>query len=259
MNKVVRILILSAMLFMGGQAMAQFNGAFFLGAGLPTGDFGKFDNLNNMTTMSLNEADTYAGAGIGFNAGVKWYFNVGVKGLGAMLSIDGFYNGANPDLKTAYRNAEGESGGTIASGSFNYSATPKFINVPAMLGLNYIYAINGQLGVFAQAGIGGNMRIITDLESVAKGELLGVESTITTNQDFDNAFCLAYQVGGGFEIARNLVVGVSYYDFGTARVKGEQTVKTSSSAGGNSPSTTNYRELGTAHPSMLVLRLGFSF
>ena len=143
MNKFLKVFVLAAMLVFGGQAMAQTRGAMFLGASFPMKDYAKFEGFNDFALTTHDASD--AGAGIGFNAGLKWYFNVGVEGLGVMLSVDGLYNGYCADLKAAYRDAAVEMGNQYVGGSFSYSATPKYINVPAMLGINYIYHFNPNL------------------------------------------------------------------------------------------------------------------
>lgn len=249
MKKLVKLFLLAAILIMGGQAMAQTRGAMFLGASFPVKDFADFDGFDDFALMS---DDNDAGAGIGFNAGLKWYFNVGVEGLGVMLSVDGFYNGPNSDLKTAYRNNEGMIGGQIFNSSFEYKSTPKYFNVPIMLGLNYIYHVNSQFSVFAEAGAGGNFRFITDMEYVTKTHLWILDANTKMTNVYDSAFGFAYQVGAGIEVAKNLVVGVSYYDFGKAKVTGQQTIK----GDPNSPYTITG---GDMHPMMILGRIGFSF
>ena len=259
MNRLVKIFVVAIMLVMGGQAMAQTRGAMFLGASFPMKDFAEFDNFNDFALVSTNVEDCDAGAAIGFNAGLKWYFNVGVKGLGVMLSVDGFYNGPSAELKGAYRDQEGEAGGQLLGGSFNYKAKPQYINVPAMLGINYYYPINPSLAVYVEAGAGGNLRFITDMESVSKATILGVETQTTTLQEYDKAFSFAYQVGAGIEVAKNLVIGCSLYDLGAAAVAGDQTIKTKTLNDNVTNTTNSYREMGTVHPVMFLGRIGFSF
>ena len=218
-------------------------------------DFARYDGLDEFALQKVNA--TQAGAAIGFNAGLKWYFNVGVKGLGVMLSLDGFYNGPNSDLKADYRN--GQWSGDYVSGSFSYNATPKYINVPAMLGLNYLYTINPQLGIYAEAGVGGNMRFITEMESVGTLIVGPIESSVKTTQKYDNAFSFAFQAGLGFEIAKNLRIGCSIYNLGKADVKGEETVKTTTLNNNVSNTETTYRTFGSIQPIMVLGRVGFSF
>ena len=54
------------------------------------------------------------------------------------------------------------------------------------------------------------------------------------------------------EVAKNLVIGCSFYDLGKADVKGETVIK----GDPNSPRATMW---GTVHPMMILGRIGFSF
>ena len=259
MKKFVKLFALAIMLILGVQTMAQnkIRGTMFLGASFPMKDYADFDGFDD---FALTSDDDEAGAEIGFNAGLKWNFNVGVEGLGVMLSIDGFYNGPCSELKTAYHKDEGSSvvlDGFIGE-SFSYKATPKYINIPAMLGMNYMFRVNSQLAFYAEAGAGGNLRFITEKESVAKGKLLNMETTVKDTQNYDKAFSFAYQAGVGVEVAKRLVIGCSFYDLGKAEVCGEQTIKRTVN-NGDTNTTTNYNTYGTIHPIMILGRIGFSF
>lgn len=248
---------MSLLLVVGGQAMSQTRGAMFLSASFPSfSDYGEFDNFDD---FALTSNDDDGGAGIGFNLGLKWYFNVGVEGLGVMLSLDGFYNGPNSDLKTAYRNKEGYIDGQYFTG-LEYNSTPKYINAPLMLGVNYIYHFNPNFGIYAEAGAGGNARFITSMESVYEYNELGATIRRTTTQKYDNAFTFAWQAGAGIEVAKNLVIGFSFYDLGKADVKGEETISRRNLNEGvttNEPSRPN--TLGHLHQVMMLGRIGFTF
>lgn len=259
MKKLVKVFALAALMIMGGQAMAQTRGTMFLSGAFPLKDYADFEGFDDFALTSLDPDDDDAGAGIGFNVGLKWYFNVGVQGLGVMLSVDGIYNGPNGDLKTAYRNNESQAGNQWLGGSFSYNSTPKYINVPAMLGLNYIYRFNPNFGLYVEAGAGGNARFITAMETVGKNTTLGVETQVTTTQKYDTRFSFAYQVGAGIEVAKNLVVGVSFYDLGQAKVQGERTVKTKTLNDNVTNTNTSFEEYGQVHPVMIMGRIGFSF
>lgn len=253
MKKNVKVFALAVMMVICGQAMAQSRGNMFVGASIPMKDYAEFDGFNEFALTTFDTDENNAGAGIGFNAGIRWYFNVGVKGLDVMLSIDGIYNGPNSDLKTAYRKNEGTTLGT----DFKYNSTPKIINLPAMLGLNYIYRINPNLGIFIEAGAGGNLRFITEMESITKTAALNVQ--VRETQHYDNTFSFAYQAGIGFEVAKNLVIGCSFYDLGSAEVKGDHTLKTTILNDNTTNSTSDYRTMGSVHPIMILGRIGFSF
>lgn len=255
MKKFATLIVLAAAMLVGSQAMAQTRGAMYLGASFPMNDFAKYDGINDFALKTVDA--TQAGAAIGFNAGLKWYFNVGVKGLGVMLSLDGFYNGPNSELKADYRNGSWDL--QYLNGSLSYDATPKYINVPAMLGLNYLYNINPQFGVYAEAGLGGNLRFITPMESVGKLNILGFEGSERVTQKYDNAFSFAYQFGVGVEVAKNLRIGCSIYNLGKAEVKGEETIKRTALNDNVTNTETNYRTFGTIQPVMVLGRIGFSF
>jgi len=256
MKKLVKLFALAAVMLLCGQSMAQTRGIVTLGASFPMGDFAKFDGFDDFALVSHDEVE--GGAGIGFNAGFKWYFNVGVKGLGVMLSVDGLYNGPCADLKTYYRNMETNVGDPLLSGSFKYTSTPKYINVPLMLGLNYIYHFNPNFGLYVEAGAGGNLRLITEMSTLAKQEVLLVEKKTAITNHYDAAFSFAWQAGIGFEVAKNLVIGCSFYDLGKGTVKMTETKKITE-GNGNPFITTDYKTLGTVHPVMILARIGFSF
>lgn len=256
MKKLVKVFALAALLVMGGQAMAQTRGAMFVSAAFPVKDFADFDGFDDFALTTTDVDDEDAGAAIGVNVGFKWYFNVGVEGLGVMLSLDGFYNGNNADLKDAFRNKEGMFNGNIYTSSFGYNYTPRYVNVPGMLGLNYIYHINPNFGVYVEAGAGGNLRFITNMEYVTEKSIdffgITLNSNTKVTNKYDKTFSFAYQVGAGIEVAKNLVIGCSFYDLGKATVKGETTIK-------GDPSSPRLNKWGTVHPMMVLARIGFSF
>ena len=259
MNKMIKVLAMAIMMIIGGQAMAQTRGAMFVSASFPMKDYAKFDGFNEFALTTTDATATEGGAGIGFNAGLKWYFNVGVQGLGVMLSVDGFYNGPCSDLKNTYREQERETGSQVLGNSFKYNATPRYINVPVMLGVNYIYRFNPSFGLYVEAGAGANLRFITNMESVAKATVLGVETQTTTTQGYDKAFSFAYQAGVGIEVAKNLVIGCSFYDLGGAAVSGDRTIKTKTLNDNVTNTINDYREMGTVRPVMILGRIGFTF
>mgnify|MGYP002626068338 FL=1 len=252
MKKFAKMFTLAVLMIIGGQAMAQTRGAMFLSAAFPMNDYAKFDGFDDFALTSTSLDDNNVGAGIGFDFGLKWYFNVGVKGLGVMLSLDGIYNAPNADLKSAYRDGEGCFGNDFLGASFTYNSTPKYFNVPAMLGLNYIFHLNPNFGVYIEGGAGGNLRFITEMEGVTKANIGPFEAQTKVTNSYDNAFTFAYQFGAGIEVAKNLVIGCSFYDLGKADVKGQMNVK-------NNPDFPREKTWGSVHPIMVLGRIGFSF
>ena len=239
MNKIKSMIVLVLMLFVGGQMMGQTNGALYLGASFPMKDYAEYDD-----GFALISDEDDAAASLGFNAGIKWYFNMGVPGLGVLLSIDGFYNGLNDGAKNFYKNRENA---LDLLGNNVTMSTPKYFNVPVMLGLNYNYRINSNLGLFIEAGAGGNARFITSYSESYK-DVLGEKHT--GNVNYETALSFAFQVGAGLEVAKNLVIGCSFYNLGKAPVKAEKT--------GNII-TTPMPNGSSIRPMMILARIGFSF
>lgn len=247
MNRLLKVFAMATMLVLGGQAMAQTtHGAMFLGASFPMNDFGDGDGFIE-TALGGNDDD--GGAGIGFNAGLKWDFGVGVPGLSVLLSIDGLYNGPSADLKNDYKAVERD----WETWCDNVTVTsPKYINVPAMLGLRYCYYLNPSFGIYLEGGAGGNMRFITDYTQKGSSKVLKLKNNIV--YDYENAFSFAWQAGLGIEVSKNLVIGCSFYDLGNTEVRGE---KSSVVEGVNVP-TVDFVQ-GPLHTVMILGRIGFRF
>ena len=252
----LRILFVALIWVVGVQVMAQSRGSLFLGATMPLKEYAQFESFDNFALF--NEGNN-GGAGVGFNVGFKWYYNVGVKGLGVMLSLDGFYNGQNPALKLAYREQQGQLGNQVLGTSFHYNATSSFIHVPAMLGVNYIFRASPQFAIFAEAGAGANLRFITGMESVRDETILTVDTKTRTLIKYDNVFSFAYQAGLGIEIAKVFVLSFSFYDLGNGIVKGEEEVRVTTLNDNVTTTDVQYKTYGNVHPIMLVGRIGFSF
>ena len=247
MKKFVKMFALAVMLFAGGQMIGQTHGYMYLGASFPMSSFGYGSSFTNIA-LSGNYDD--GGAGIGFNAGFKWNFGVGVKGLNVMLSVDGFYNGPNSNMKDDYKNVKKE----WEKWNENVSLTSaKYINVPAMLGLHYCYYINPMLGVYAEAAAGGNMGFITDY--TVKGTSKLFEKKNSEVFDYENSFGFAWQAGVGLEVSKNLVLGCSFYDLGTSQVKGE----IAHIVEGEGLPSVDINKNANLHPVMVLGRIGFRF
>lgn len=246
MNRIKSLICLSLMIVMGGQMVAQTHGTMFLGASFPMGDFNKVDSYYSTALYGGQDA-TYGGAGLGFNAGLKWDFGVGVPGLAAVLSIDGLYNGNSSDMKECYKDYA--SGFDVLNRDIEQNI-PQHINVPVMLGLRYTYYFNPQLGLYAEGAAGGNGRFITS-HVMKYTSLLGVK--YNDAERFNAAFSFAWQAGLGLEVSKNLVVGCSFYDLGGSVVKGTETLKF------GSEKIVNDFERGKLRPMMLLARIGFRF
>ena len=249
MNKLKSLIVLSLMLFVGGQMMGQnqIHGNMFLSAAFPMGSFADGGSITSTALGSVSSQD--GGAGIGVNFGLRWTFGVGVPGLDVMLTADGFYNGPNGDMKDFYKDVRNDwevlhNNVTVRS--------PKYFNIPAMLGMHYCYDINPQFGVYAEAAAGGNMRFITNYTQKGSTKVANLKNS--TIYDYSSAFTFAYQLGLGIEVSKSLVIGFSFYDLGKAEVKGD----CSTVLEGVTLPTQSF-EYVTLHPMMILGRIGFAF
>lgn len=247
MKKFARMFVLSLLMVLGGQTIAQNSGAIFLGASFPMGYYGKGDYSQ---WALINEGDQFhsAGASIGANVGLKWNFGVGVKGLSVMLSVDGFYNGLNNELKEYFeqRNIDLKNDPLISSFSID---RPRFFNVPAMVGINYVLRLSPAFGIYVEGGVGANARFITSYYEAIR--YVAVDATAVMNYAYKTAFSFAYQAGLGFEIANNFMIGASFYDLGASKIVAERTRPVHG--------TDMFRNESGIVPRMVVARIGFKF
>ena len=76
MKKLCTLLMVTAMMFVGSQLSAQTNVYLNLSGVVPTGDFAEGDE----NEWGLMTEDNEGGAGLGFNAGLKFNIATGVNG-----------------------------------------------------------------------------------------------------------------------------------------------------------------------------------
>lgn len=210
------------------------------GGNFPVGTFAQ----GKITDLALNSLKSeLGGAATGFNVGVK--YQLGLLGdLSAFASADLFYNGLKSDIKEAMQ----VDGADVV--------VPAYMNIPVMVGANYtILDIIGTT-LWAEAGIGVNFRNITSSTfAAAVGSLVSG----STESDYDLSTSFAWQVGVGVSVSSKVSLGLHYYGFGAADVRGEQTA--SGNLGGLIGGATKPIEFtsGRLNPSMVVIRLGYHF
>ena len=240
-----------------GGAIAQSTFTFKLGGSFPQGKFGD----GNEYRWGLVDDAKQGGAGLGFSVGAEWVQNVfGVEGLGVLLSVDAIYNGLNSDLNDFKDEIEKEyeANNHIVDYSFYW---PKYINIPVAVGLNYSYALNGNLSVFCNAGIGANMRIITPFvssEEVANdfGDYGKEVWEIKDLTRFTPTFTFAWRIGAGIKINDKFSIGLDYYTLGDSKVKGETESTEHEILSENPNEVSRDFKAGTINPTVLLLRFG---
>lgn len=228
------------MMGMSTMAIAQDGFSVRAGGNFPIGTFAQGDAVDNAL---LNATSELGAAATGFNAGVKCQFSV-VGNLGLFATADFFYNELNEETQDALKVENDDV------------TLPTYMNVPIMLGANYKVLDFASVALWAEAGAGLNFRNISaNTISAAVGTLVsGSMETV-----YDLSYSFAWQVGIGVTLAETLSLGVHYYGFGAADVKGESTA--SANIGGllDTESKPVAFTNGKLNPSMLVVRLGYTF
>ena len=118
-----------------------------------------------------------------------------------------------------------------------------------MAGVNYTYNFNNKFGLFAEAGLGPNLRIITKYERYEES----ASRRTTTTIEYDPKISLAYQVGAGIELSKRITIGIDYYNLGSAKVKYEYTRKVKPD-GSTDHNNDSFKRIT---PTMVMLRVGF--
>ena len=245
MKKFLSLIMLSALMFTGLQLSAQSQIYLNLSGAIPTGDFADGDYPD----WGLIYDDTEGGAGFGFNAGLKIKIATGVNGLWGMITLDGIYNGLNSDLREYFEDHIDEYESSYSDYSLK---TPKYINIPVMGGVNYTYNFNPKFGLFAEAGLGANLRVITTGEEFQETSI----KKDTYTKEYDPKVSFAFQLGGGIELSKRFTIGIDYYNLGTAKVKGKESHKVKNTNGGSNSYSDKF-SLKRITPTIVMLRIGF--
>lgn len=210
------------------------------GGSFPIGTFGKGDVKD---IALLDGKSSNGGAAIGFNAGVKYQLSI-IGNLGVFGTADFFYNSLNSDIKEAWK------------GDNENINLPAYMNIPVMVGANYtILDIIGTT-LWVEAGAGVNFRNITSsTASAALGSILSGD----TKSVYDISTTFAWQAGVGVSLSNTVTLGLHYYGFGAAEISGESTSSANLGdliSGESKPMAFTF---GKLNPSMIIVRLGYTF
>ena len=219
-------------LSVGAFAQAQFS--LYGGGAFPMGKLkaGELKDQYPAKWALMAEKGDQGYAGIGFNVGMDIMFPLNsVDGLGITLGADFFYNSYNSELKDWVSKIIDD--GEDYSESFSFKK-PRIMNVPIMLGARYLYEVSDDFGIFAEAGLGVNLRFISQLKMEYEYEdyyysynygyvNYNVEESLTYK--YKTAASFAFKVGAGIMLAEHFSIGVDYYALGSAKVKADMTYK----------------------------------
>lgn len=156
----------------------------------------------------------------GFSIGGKYQYDLPVKGLGAIATVDMFFSGLSKEGKALYEIDES-----------NYTScklrTPKTFIVPLMAGVNYNYAFNENISVWAETALGLSVDFYTnykfsgtkvvDYQSPQSRWYYSYKRTTTTEiHKMSPIVNCAYQIGIGTMLWQHVSVGLHFYVFGGA-------------------------------------------
>lgn len=245
------ISLVAIMMSMSAVAVAQNGLSVRAGGNFPVGTFGQGEGTNIALVSSVSEL---GGAATGFNVGLKYQLGV-VGNLSAFASADLFYNGLNGDAEENY--SVDVDGADVTK--------PAYLNIPAMLGLNYTIVDFSGTTLWVEAGAGVNFANISS-SSVEYNAELPIVGTVEANSKsvYDMNATFAWQAGFGVSLSNTFSLGLHYYGFGKAPVSYETSIDASASnlgslGIGNILGEEGKFEVGKVQPSMVVVRLGYTF
>lgn len=259
-----KVFLLSAFILVSLSAIqAQNSFSLFFGGAFPTGDFSESDMDKEHWGLLGNDRD--GGAGVGFDIGLQWNFGIqNVNGLGIILSVDGIINTLNSDVKDFFEDLEDE----FEEEEYDdYELkTPKYLNFPIMVGANYTYKVNDNLGLYGEAAMGFNLRKITDIYCQYEYDAVHYDDYgyvhyytkgRTQTYEYDLSTSFAYRLGAGFVFNDKYNLGVSFWNLGAAKVKGTSvSEKNSYDSYDKSKNKFKYKDIT---PTMVMVRFGIKF
>lgn len=251
-------LAVALMAMMGGATMAQTAFTFKLGGGFPTGDFAD----GNENKWGLLTKDEEGGAGMGFNLGAEWRFEMpSVPNLGIVLSIDGFYNGLSEDINDLFDDLVDEA----EDEDVDISLTrPSYLNFPVMVGANYRFEVSPGMILFGTVAAGANLRIITPLKMEEEYDYYSDYYGTTVHSEYSRTYSWKSAVSLGFRLAAGVLfnekysIELGYYNLGAGKVKAELEVEQYNSIDGRN-SGSDKTTLKSITPEMFTVRFGIAF
>ncbi len=232
----------------------------YVGEATPFGQMGQGDEIATTGVNAFQGLENYAlfyengkqgYAGIGFNVGFDVTVNLPVKGLGVFGGVDFFYNTNSSYIKDAYADLAAYM---VAMNPFlaEYSySLPNFMNIPILFGVNYQYDFNHIVGLFCEAAVGPNFRVIGKYEDTEK--YVGApDDKVTVN--YDSATTLGFKIGAGVMMWNRMSIVLDYYSLGSAKIKGTAKVESN-----NITVENKFEGKNDISASELVVRVGYHF
>lgn len=232
--------LVAALLLISVFAFAQKPVRFgvYLGEATPLGDMGNGTAkktteypLGDLTKWALDniKEGTDGYAGIGFNVGFDVTVALPVEGLGVFGGIDFFFNTNNSALNDALDEYAKNEVKVLDYVSEVKYTKPHFINIPILFGLNYLHNFNNIVGIWGEAGVGPNFRLISRYEKTtdynrAVDVMLPDGEIVTciekrTGATYKSAVTLGFKLGAGVMLWDRMSIGLDYYYLGSAKIE----------------------------------------
>ena len=231
----------------------------YVGYAIPMGDMGQGDEIQTSGVNAFKGLDNYAlmyktgkqgYAGMGFNLGFDVTYSLPVEGLGVFGGVDFFYNSNNSNIKDAYNAMTEYVVAHTTAAEYDYTL-PNFMNIPILFGVNYQYNFNHIVGLFCEAGVGPNFRMISSGEVTQKN--IG-SPDVKTTFTYDSATTLGFKIGAGVMMWDKMSIVADFYSLGSAKINRTEKVE-----GGNTAIETKYPGENAISASELVVRVGYHF
>ena len=257
MNK--RFLLIAVLMLASISAFAQAQFSVYAGGAFPMGNFkaGELKDKYPEKWALVNEKGNQGYAGIGFNIGADVLIPISaVDGLGITIGADYFYNGYNSELKDFISDFEDQ----LDKEDDSYTLKkPRIMNIPVMGGVRYLYDVNDGFGLFAEAGVGLNLRMITKYKLEEEYEnIYGYTIEKEYEQKYDSSIDFSFKIGAGIMLADHLSIGLDYYSLGSSKVKAKWTNKYTYEDGSSDETDGKFKSKELSC-SELVLRIGYHF
>ena len=204
MKKLIYVCVALAAMSVATSSYAQgfsFKQSVSLVTMIPTGDFGKSVDLltyyNGTTTetypvLGRDNVGKDAGLGLGLNYRAMMDFEVMMGNLSPFIEAGFMWNRISRDNRDKFDEAR--------------STTPKYYNVPIMIGLQYSYDLHSNVKPYGEFAIGTDLFFIT-----REGKK---DDAVVPNFVYKTGAALAWQIGVGAYIGNRVSAGITYYGYG---------------------------------------------
>lgn len=238
---------------------ADFYGVVHLGGNVPVGNFGKATVNNGVVEKwGLADESPFGGAGIGANAELLGAKRIrGIEELSVFLSANFFFSPLNKTLRNYREQHEVEY---FNSHDKYEQKFPVYFNIPLYAGCRYdFYTSNRDISIYGQAGIGANLRIITDF-SYNWNMYKHSSEADSYVEEYRNKVAFAAMAGAGVIFLNHIQIGLYYHYLGTSRVISNSTqVYHSPSERDIFETTEKAHSRGLLTPHILSLTVGYVF